>query len=227
MVQLCVRIEAPEQIPLAREAGADGVVVAASGLRAPAERAGLPVAALPLTYRLPHETTPLMQAESPPSLVYVPAPCPDETDLVSMEAVKEFRLACIDALRRAGLWAERSGCILGVVSGIDTFFHGSLEVCELIRAAGSPAVRWVMNTFDAEASGEGISGATDVGGDLLAHILAEDSLDGGRVAPGQGNVPFGRLFEQLEFLGYEGAVEVVSPPDTWAEALEVLRRARG
>jgi sugar phosphate isomerase/epimerase len=239
VINLSVPVADEQDIRLAQDVGADGVVAASAEVLAIATAAGLEVAAVRWEIALPLGAAPLPDAPEGTSLL-VAAPQPRPEDLRSFERIKAFRLACVRDLQELGARAESEGLRICVPSGVDSFFEGSLELCEIIRASRSEAVLWTMNTCDAEACGEGVSGATDVGGDLLGHVVAEDWAgpgEGGgeaeypltgRCAPGQGGrVPFARLFEQLEFLEYEGLVEVAGPRDSWGEALRVLRDARG
>lgn len=231
MIRLCVPVRDDAEVAASVAAGADGVVLASPALLATARSAGVAVGAVRCPLALPYETPPEQPAVPAGTTVLLAAPTPQPGDTRSLERVKEFRLACIRALMHLGEWAERNDLTVCVASGVETFFEGSLEITEMLRAAQTPALRWTLNTCDAEASGEGVSGATDVGGDLLGHVVAEDwtGTPGeplGRCAPGQGSVPFGRLFEQLDFLGYEQAIEVAGGPARWAAAISVLREAR-
>lgn len=233
MMRLCVPVTDEATLRSAEDAGADGVVLSHLDLLGSLRGARPLVAAVRWDLALPY-------AELPPPrsglglAVLVGAPRPLPSDVRSLERVKDFRIACVRSLQALGAWAERSEAVVSVASGVDTFFEGSLELTEMLRAAQSPSLRWTLNTCDAEACGEGVSGATDVGGDLLGHVVAEDwtgkPADGaelpGRCPPGAGQVPFPRLFEQLDFLAYEGAVEVVGAPEAWASALATLRQAR-
>jgi sugar phosphate isomerase/epimerase len=233
MMRLCVPVADEATLEMAKASEAEGIVLARLELLGSLRGVRPLVAAVRCDLALPY-------AELPPPrsglgvTILVSAPTPSPPDVRSLERVKDFRIACVRSLQALGEWAERSDAVVSVASGVDTFFEGSLELTEMLRAAQSPALRWTLNTCDAEACGEGVSGATDVGGDLLGHVVAEDWSgapgDGGglpgRCAPGGGQVPFARLFEQLDFLAYEGAVEVAGAPEEWAGALAVLRQAR-
>lgn len=237
MPVLCVPIHDVHDLPAARDAGAEGCVVPPD-LLGPARRFGL--APLAVRWPEPLAVAPSVSLPLEGARVVVTLPPPSEDDVRSFERVKSYRLACVRALRALAEWASACGGSVAVASGVETFFEGSLELCEAIRAARVEGLWWTLNSADAEACGEGVSGATDVGSDLLGHVIAEDwdgtpvrvsgrtALLPGRITPGLGGcVPFDRLFEQLAFLDYEGPVELAGAPDSWAAGLAALRRARG
>jgi len=229
-IPLCVAIGCEPDIAAALAAGADGAVLEGGLSLAPAcARAGLPVVAVRLAGTVPHEAAlPLLPPTSPPTLILLPPPRVRPDDTRSIERVKAFRLATLAALRAVGEWADDHGHAVAIASGMDSFFEGALELAEVIRAARQPSLRYTLNTFDAEASLDTISGATDMTADVLGHVVAEDAHDGQRVAPGRGHgeIDLARLLEELKLLSYRGAVEVAGRPEEWAASIEFLRRVQ-
>lgn len=227
--RVCVPVSRIPELDLATDAGAEGVVLLGDDtLASHAHRAGLEVVALRVPVAPPYERlSDAVSSGLAPSLIIVDAPKPMPEDLLSIERVKSFCDRVVDALARIGEWAGERGHRVGVPSRVDSFYSGSLELTEAIRAARSAHVHWVLNTFDAVRCGDGLSGATDIGIDILAHVVAEDVRAGERVAPGEGTVEWVRLFEQLEPLGYVGAIEVGGPVESWPRSLAVLKAARG
>ena len=227
MISLCVSVQHPNEPALAKAAGADGaVVVGASGVREACELCGLPIVAVRPAACLPGAADlPLVPRSTPPSLILLGAPVPTAEDRRSMEGIKAFRLRIIEVLEGLAEWAAAEEHRICVSSRVDSFFEGALELTEVLRAVGSDRLLYALNTFDAEECGDGLSGATDICGDMLGHVVAEDRAGNSRVAPGQGQIPFDRLFEQLCLLGYEGAVEVAAVPDAWEGAIAHLKRA--
>jgi len=229
-IPFCVTVRCAADIPSAVRARVDGAVVKGNlGVARACAGAGLPVVAVRVDAAIPHQASvPLLPPGTPPTLVLLPPPAVRPEDTRSIERVKAFRLATLAALRSVGEWAEKAGHTVAVASSIDSFFEGALELVEVIRAARCPSLRYALNTFDAEASGDTLSGATDITADLLGHVVAQDAVDGRRVPPGRGDgqVDLARLLEELDLLEYSGAVEVAGSSDEWADAIEFLRRAR-
>ncbi len=229
MIPLCVSVRSKEEIARAQEAGAEAAVLSGGvELRGACEKAALPVIAVRLDF-VPPEACPrdFLPTGQPPTLVLLPPPAPRPEDLRSVERVKSFLLRVASWFEEVAAWAEESDHTVAVTSRCDSFFETSLEITELLRAAGSERLMYSLNTFDAELAGEEFSGATDVAADILAHVVAEDrDAKDQRAAPGKGTLAFDRVFEQLTLLGYSGAVEVTGAPEEWSAAIEALRLAR-
>lgn len=228
MIPLCVCVQHPDEPARAKATGAEGaVLVGGRTLWEACERSGLPVVAVRSPGCLPEAVTlPLVPPASPPTLILLAPPVPTDEDRRSLEKVKAFRLRVIEVLAEIADWAQDEGHRVCVGSRADSFFEGALELTELLRAVESDRVLYALNTYDAEECGDGLSGATDICGDILGHVVAEDRIGHARAVPGRGEIPFDRLFEQLDLLGYSGAIEVSATPDVWEEAIEYLKRAR-
>ncbi|MBD3174396.1 MAG: hypothetical protein GF320_04400 [Armatimonadia bacterium] len=228
MIPLCVPVQHPTDPERAKAAGAEGVILVGDpAVRTACEKCDLPVHGMRPAACLPGSVQlPLVPPSTPPSRIILPPPVPAADDTRSMESIKAFRLRVVEVLEGIAAWAEDEGHTVCVGSRSDSFFEGALEITEVLRAVGSDSLLYALNTYDAEECGDGLSGSTDICGDILGHVVAEDRTGGARAVPGQGEIPFDRLFEQLDLLGYEGPVEVAATPDDWKGAIEHLARAR-
>jgi sugar phosphate isomerase/epimerase len=79
------------------------------------------------------------------------------------------------------------------------------QAAELVRAAGSPGVGILADTYHMNIEEDGPCAALRAGGDLLGAVHASDS---NRHQPGTGHVPFEAIVATLREIGFDGVLSV-------------------
>lgn len=114
----------------------------------------------------------------------------------------------VESLREVGEHAESAGVVLGVepLNRFETYFLNSAEdASRLIDAVGNPAVGILFDTFHANIEEKDPIGAIGVAGRRISHFHVSEN---DRSTPGEGHIPWPRVFESLKAIGYDGTLTV-------------------
>ena len=130
-----------------------------------------------------------------------------------------------DSVRRAGDVAARHGVRLALeLQSQAPQFNTLARTREVVALADHPSVGLLLDTYHIERSRGGLADYEDVAPDEIAYFqysdVAASGLEPGktvdRLLPGQGVVPFRKIFALLAAKGYDGYLSLEAPnPATW------------
>lgn len=89
-----------------------------------------------------------------------------------------------------------------------TTTHNSKDVVRMIREVGSPAVKGMIDTATLGYSGETMKQAMDELGGNLRHVHVADGVPNGHLILGEGNLCIQGMLEELDAVGYDGALSL-------------------
>lgn len=114
----------------------------------------------------------------------------------------------VECLRRAGEHASGAGVTLAVeaLNRFETYFiNCAADAARLVDEVGLPSVGLLFDTFHANIEEKDPVGAIGVVGGRIAHFHVSEN---DRSTPGEGHVPWDRVFPALKATGYDGALTV-------------------
>lgn len=121
---------------------------------------------------------------------------------------EQDREVLLEGLAELGAHAEQAGAVLlfePLNRYEDHMVNTVAQAAELIRAAGSSAVRILADTYHMNIEEDGLCAALRDAGDLLGAVHLSDSNRG---QPGTGHVPFEAVVATLRELGFDGVLSV-------------------
>ncbi len=126
------------------------------------------------------------------------------------DAEDAARARALDCLRAAAEAAEAAGvtyCIEPLARDETNYVTTVEEAAEVVRAAGSPALRTMLDCAATGRNGQDPAEVLDrhLAGDLIAHVQVNDPS---RRGPGQGEMRFAPILGTLRRHGYDGWVAV-------------------
>ena len=121
---------------------------------------------------------------------------------------EQDREVLLEGLAELGAHAKQAGAVLlfePLNRYEDHMVNTVAQAAELIRAAGSSAVRILADTYHMNIEEDGLCAALRDAGDLLGAVHLSDSNRG---QPGTGHVPFEAVVATLRELGFDGVLSV-------------------
>jgi sugar phosphate isomerase/epimerase len=121
---------------------------------------------------------------------------------------EQDREVLLEGLAELGAHAEQAGAVLlfePLNRYEDHMVNTVAQAAELIRAAGSPGVRILADTYHMNIEEDDLCAALRDAGDLLGAVHLSDSNRG---QPGTGHVPFEAVVATLREQGFDGVLSV-------------------
>ena len=121
---------------------------------------------------------------------------------------EQDREVLLEGLAELGAHAEQAGAVLlfePLNRYEDHMVNTVAQAAELVRAAGSPGVRILADTYHMNIEETDPCAALRSAGDLLGAVHVSDSNRG---QPGTGHVPFGAIVATLREIGFDGVLSV-------------------
>jgi sugar phosphate isomerase/epimerase len=121
---------------------------------------------------------------------------------------EEDREVLLEGLSQLGAHAEQAGAVLlfePLNRYEDHMVNTVAQAAELVRAAGSPGVRILADTYHMNIEEDDPCAALRAAGDLLGAVHVSDS---NRHQPGTGHVPFEAIVATLRDIGFDGVLSV-------------------
>lgn len=115
-----------------------------------------------------------------------------------------------ESVGKLGRIAEENGITLVLETSPReyTTTHNSKDVARMIREVGSPAVRGMIDTATLGYSGESMEEAVhDLEGNLR-HVHIADGVPNGHLVLEEGNLNLRGMLQELDDIGYEGALSL-------------------
>ncbi len=125
------------------------------------------------------------------------------------------RAHCAEVLRAAGDLAARCGVRLAIepLNRFECYFLNTAADCDaLVRTVGHPQVTGALDTHHAHIEERDVAAAIAASAATLGHVQLSENHRG---TPGTGQVPFARVLDALDAIGYRGwlVVEAFSRQD--------------
>jgi sugar phosphate isomerase/epimerase len=121
---------------------------------------------------------------------------------------EQDREVLVEGLAELGAHAEQAGAVLlfePLNRYEDHMVNTVARAAELVRAAGSPGVRILADTYHMNIEEDDPCAALRAAGDLLGAVHVSDS---NRYQPGTGHVPFAAIVATLREIGFDGVLSV-------------------
>lgn len=114
----------------------------------------------------------------------------------------------VESLRAAAEYAGQAGVTLALeaLNRFEAYFLTcGADAVRFVDAVGHPSARLMFDTFHANIEEKDPIGALKALGGRLAHFHVSENDRG---TPGEGHIPFRRVFAALKEMGYDGALTV-------------------